>query len=816
MNTLLNDVRYGFRILRKAPGFSLLAVLVLALGIGANTAMFSIVNGVLLRPLPFQDPGRLVWLWHVPPAKSFPGMKTFPLSAANYLDWQKQNAVFERMALFSGGSFTLTSGSRPERVFAARVEPDFFPVLGVRPKLGRTFVAEENQPGHKREVVLSNGLWQSHFGSDPNIVGKSVNFDGQSYTVIGVMGEKFHFPSWAKMWTPLAMTPAEREVRGEHHYLAVARLKNGVQLEQAQTQLSTISKRLEEQYPADDKGWGALVVPLHEQVVGDVRSALLILLGAVGFVLLIACANVANLVLAKTLARQKEIAIRSALGATRGRVLRQVLVETVLLAVFGGAFGLIVAYFGLDWIVRSFADKLPRASEISLDGWVLAFTLGVSVMTGVIAGLLPAFRLTRGKLDLNQALKQGLGRGGSDSGGNRTRSALVVSEVALSLMLLVGAGLMIRSLWKLRAVDPGLDPHNVLTMTVGVAKNKYTSPAQEREFFQQVLERVRALPGVEAAGVIDDLPLAGGSHQPIAIEGRPVVPMADQPEVDVRAISPGYLSAMHIPLKSGRYIDDSDTPDSPAAIVISESLAKQFWPDENPVGKRLTMTFYPDRVREVVGVVGDIKDRGLDSSQAVTMLYAPITQLVPPANLPWGAFPLSLVVRMKTQPSSMVSTVSNTIHGVDTDTPLLDIMSMDDYIADTLSPHKFNMLALAAFAGLAVLLAAVGIYSVLAYTVRRRIREIGIRMALGAQMKDVLRMVLIEGMRPTLLGVGIGVVASLALGRVLASLIYGVKPTDAVTFLTVSVLLAAIGLIASLIPAYRATQVEPVKTLAEE
>jgi putative ABC transport system permease protein len=493
-----------------------------------------------------------------------------------------------------------------------------------------------------------------------------------------------------------------------------------------------------------------------------------------------------------------------------------VLTETVLLSVAGGALGLVLARFGVDWIVRSLANKLPRASEVTLDGWVLAFTLVVSVVTGIVAGLLPAIRLTRRSIDLNQALKQGLGRTGTDSGGSRTRTVLVVSEVALSLMLLVGAGLMIRSLWKLRAVDPGLDPRNVLTITVGVSRNTYTTPSGEVQFFQRVLEQVRAVPGVEAAGVIDDLPLAGGSHQPIAIEGRPVVPMADQPEVDVRSISSGYLAAMHIPLKSGRYIGDSDTPNSPAVIVISESLARQFWPNENPIGKRLTMTFWPDRVREVVGVVGDIKDRGLNSSEAVTMLYVPISQLVPPPNLPWHSFPLSLVVRTKTLPSSMVSAVSNAIHSVDVDVPLLDIVTMDDYLADTLSPQRFNMLVLAAFAGLAVSLAAVGIYSVLAYSVRRRIREIGIRMALGAQIKDVLQMILVEGLKPTLLGVVIGILGSLALGKVLASLVYGVKPTDAATFATVSMLLVAVGLLASLVPAYRATKVEPMKTLVEE
>jgi putative ABC transport system permease protein len=815
MNGLLQDIRYAMRQLRKSPGFTAVAVITLALGIGVNTAIFSVVNAVLLRPLGFRDANQLVRVWHVPPAKSFPGMTTFSASAANYLDWEKQNHVFDRMAIYTYRSFDLTGGDKPEQLDVCAVSSSFFATLGVQPMLGRAFLPEEDQPGHSHVVVLSHRLWQERFGANPDIVGHDIGLDGKAYLVAGVMPATLRFPDFAQMWTPMAWTDQERAVRGEHHYIVVARLKPGIRLEQAQAEMDTISGRLQQQYPEDDKGWGAVVVPLHDDLVSDVRPALLVLLGAVAFVLLIACVNVANLALAKTFSRQKEIAIRTALGATSARVLRQILTESVLLALTGGTLGLAYAHFAVRLIVAFLADKLPHSIDIGLDMRVLGFTAVISIVTGIAAGILPALRLTRG--DLNDALKQGLGRTDAASSGRRTRGVLVVSEVALSLMLLIGAGLMIRSFQKLRAVDPGFESRDVLTMTAMVSHAKFPLPAQQISFFERVLQRVRALPGVESAGVIDDVPLDNeGSHQPIAIEGRPAVPMSEQPEVDVRVISPGYMSALHIPILRGRDVADSDVAGRPAAVLISESMARQFWPGEDPLGKRLTLTFFPDAVREVAGVVGDVKLDSLDQTRPSATLYFPLDQISAPSTGGWNSFPMTLVVRSSSGSTGMVSAVSNAVHEVDREIPLRDILGMDELVANSLSQQRFNMLLLGAFAGLALLLAAVGIYSVLSYSVRRSVREIGIRLALGARLADVLRMVVFEGMKPTLLGVAIGIAGALVLGRVLSSLIYGVRPTDLITFLVVATLLAAVALIASIIPAYRATRVDPMVALRYE
>ncbi|MGA8620927.1 MAG: ABC transporter permease [Candidatus Sulfotelmatobacter sp.] len=818
MNGLVQDVRYALRQLRRSPGFSAAAILTLALGIGANTSIFSVVNGVLLRPLAFRDPARLVRVWHVPPAKSFPGMTTFSVSAANYLDWQKQNHVFEDMAIYTYRGFTLT-GDRPEQVDASAVSSSFFTTLGVLPTLGRVFSAEEDAPGRSNVVVLSYHFWQEHFGARVDIIDHNINMDGQNYLVIGVMPPSFDFPDYAQiqvqMWTPMAWTDKERAVRGEHHYVVIARLKPGVDVKRAQAEMNTISGRLEQLYPEDDKGWGAVVVPLHDDMVSDVRPALLVLLGAVAFILLIACVNVANLALAKTFSRQKEIAIRTALGASSARVLRQILAETVLLALAGGAIGLSFAHFGVRLIMAFLADKLPGLVDVRPDSQVLVFTALISLLTGIIAGVLPALRLTR--TDVNQALKQGLGRTDADSSGHRTRRILVVGEVALSLMLLFGAGLMIRSFQQLQHVNPGFETRGVLTMTLSVASAKFPSPSQQISFFERVLQSVRTLPGVESAGVIDDIPLNGnGSHQPIAIEGRPAVSMSDQPEVDVRLISPGYMRSLHIPLLRGRDFDETDIAGRPAAILVSQSMAHQFWPAEDPIGKRLTMTFFPDIVREVVGVVGDVKLDGLDQARPSAILYMPLGQVSAPATAGWNSFPMTLVVRSTTTPASIVSSVSNAVREVDREIPLRDILTMDDLVSNSISQQRFNMLLLGAFGALALLLAAIGIYSVLSYSVKRRVQEIGIRLALGASIQDVLRMVLVEAMKPTLLGVIVGTAGALALGRVLSSLIYGVKPTDPLTFLAVAALLVAISLLASFFPAYRATRVDPVVALRYE
>ncbi len=815
MTGITQDIRYALRQLGKSPGFAVVAVVTLALGIGANTAIFSVVNGVLLRPLPFHDADRLVRVWHVPPAQSFPGMPTFSVSAANYLDWKSQNHVFEQTAIYTYRGFTLSNGTKPEQVDACAASSGFFETLSVPPLLGRVLLPEEDQPGRSNVVVLSYRLWQEHFGANRDIVGHNISMDGRNFLVAGVMPASFRFPDFAQMWTPMAWTAAERAVRGEHHYGVVARLKPGVNVKGAQAEMNTISSRLAQLYPADDKGWGALVVPLHDDLVSDVRPAMLVLLGAVACVLLIACVNVANLFLAKGFSRQKEIAIRTALGASSARILRQVLTESVLLSLVGGALGLTYAHSAVRLVLAFLGDKVPGSVEVSLDLNVLVFTAVISLLTGVLSGVLPALRLS--SKNVSQVLKLGLGRTDSQSTGSRTRNALVVSEVALSLVLLIGAGLMIRSFQRLHSVNPGFDPHGVLKADVSIAQKKFASPAQQVSFFEQVLQRVRALPAVESSAVVDDIPLnSRGSHQPIAIEGRPVVAMSEQPEVDVRLISTGYMSALRIPVLRGRDFADSDVAGRPGAVLISESMARQFWPGEDAVGKRLTLTFFPDTVREVVGVVGDVKLDGLDQTRPAVALYVPLDQLSMPAQGGWGSFPMTLVVRTATNPAGVASAVANAVQGVDRDVPLRDILSMDDIVAASLSQQRFNMLLLGAFSGLALILAAIGIYSVLSYSVRRRVNEIGIRLALGARVDDVLRLVVYEGMKMTLLGVAIGVAIALALGRVVSSLIYQVKPSDPITFLAVAGLLALVAFLASVIPAYRAAKVDPMVALRYE
>lgn len=814
MGSMLQDFKYGFRVLRKAPGFTTAAVVVLALGIGANTAIFTVVNALLLRPLPFPDSSRLMLLYHVPPAKSFPGIKSFALSPANYLDWRAQNHVFQDMALFTGGSFNFTGKGQPEVVSAGRVESDFFSVYQIQPRLGRVFLPEEDRPGHDYEVILSYPFWQSHFAAEPKIVGQKITLDDQAYTVIGVMGPDFLRPSFAQIWTPLALTDKERVVRGEHHYIAIARLKPGVDQKQAQAELDTISNRLAQQYPEDDNGWGALVVPLRDDLVRDVRPALLVLLGAVALVLLIACANVANLVLAKTLTRQKEIAVRTALGASRGRVLRQVLTETILLSLFGGALGLWLAHYGVLLIVHFFGDDLPTGLQIGLDAWVLTFTIVASLLAGILAGLAPAWRFT--KVNVNDALKQGLGRTDIDSGGTRIRSTLLVGEVALSLMLLVGAGLMIRSLWVLQGINPGFNAKDVLSMNISVPQKKFDSPSRESRFFDQVLQGVRALPGVDSAGVIDNLPIEGGSNQPVAVEGRPAQAMADQPEVAVRVTSPGYMRAMRIPIVRGRDFTEADSADRPAVVLISESMAHSLWPNEDPLGKHITLTFFPGVSREIVGIVGDVKQTGLDSDEPSATLYWPLAQITAPAGVDWQSFNFSLVVRTASQPANLAGPIKNVVARLDPEIPLRKLMTMDAFLDQSLSHRRFNMLLLVGFAGLALLLAAVGLYSVLSYIVRRRTREIGVRVALGAQIYHIIKMVALEGLRPTLLGLGLGVVGALLLGKLVAHVIYGVRPSDPATFVCVALLLVVVAALACIIPAVRASKIEPMKALRDE
>lgn len=591
LETILQDLRYGMRVLIKSPVFTTVAVVSLALGIGANTAIFSVVNGLLLKPLPYPDSERVVDVWHTPPQESFPGMDKFSVSPANYLDWKAQNHSFEQMAAYGDAGFSLTIGDTPVPVSGAAVASDFFSVLRSNAGQGRTFSPEEENPGRDKVVVISHGLWQRAFGANPNLIGQTVILDSQSYSVIGIMPEGFQFPQEAEIWVPLAWNETERQVRSIHDYGVIARLKPNVSLAQAQAEMRTISSRLEQQYPEENKGWGAIVIPLQEDMVGDIRPALLVLFSAVGFVLLIACANVANLMLARGANRQKEIAIRIALGAPRGRIVRQLLTESVLLAVVGGLLGLLLAHWGSEFLVRLSSGSLPYHGEIGIDKWALAFTLLVSFGAGIMAGIAPALQFT--KTEMSETLKQGTGRTGGSSVKQSTRKALVISEVALSLILLVGAGLMIRSFWKLQRVDPGFDTGNILTMSLGLSPTKYTDPAQQAAFFDRALEQVKALPGVVSAGATTTLPLSGnGSTQPFTIEGQPGGAVAEQPTARMRYISPDYFRAMGIPLRQGRFFNEQDRENEAPVIIISESMARRFWPGQDPVGKRLTPSFH--------------------------------------------------------------------------------------------------------------------------------------------------------------------------------------------------------------------------------
>jgi predicted permease len=820
MRALWQDVRYGLRLLAKNPGFSALVIFTLALGIGANTAIFSVVNAVLLRPLPFEEPDRLVQIWHTPPQASFPGITTFAVSPANFLDWRARSQAFEGMSAYGFGQYTLTGTGHPEAVRMVAVTSGFFSILRAQPLLGRAFLAEEDSPGRDHEVVLSYNLWRSRFGADRDIVGKNIALNEHAFTVIGVMGPNFEFPISTdptyspQMWKPLGWTDQDRAIRDNHNYAVVARLKTGVTLQQARAELDSVSNQLAQQYPGDDKGWGATAIRLREDLVGDVRPALLILLGAVALVLLIACANVANLLLAKAMSRRKEIAIRVAMGASRPRLLQQGISETVLMALAGGALGLVFAHFGVILIVRFLAQRLPRSAEIGLDAWVFTFALGVSLLSGIAVGLVSALRFA--KNDVSESLKQGLGRTSSDSGGTRTRNILVVSEVALSLMLLIGAGLLIRSLSVLRHVNPGFDPSRLLTLEVAIPSTKFAEPMQQVRYFDRVLDQVRGLPGVQSAGLIDSLPLSGGSHQPVSVEGRPVVPMADQPEVDVRLISPGYISAMHIALLSGRDIDPSDVQGRPGAVLISQSFAKLFWPNENPIGKHLTLYFFRDLPRVVVGVVADVKLDALNETRPTPALYTPLAQVAPTTGGTWRSFGMNLAVRTNADPLSVVSRVTNSIREVDAEVPLLNLQTMEDSVSASLSPQRFTMLLLVAFAGTALLLAAAGIYGVMAYMVTRRTREIGVRMALGAAAGDVLRLVIGQGLWTTAIGVAIGIGGAIALTRTMQSLLFGVSTTDPMTLAGVVLLLAAVSVFACWIPARRATKVDPLVALRYE
>jgi putative ABC transport system permease protein len=800
LRTILADLRHGLRVMYRAPAFALAVIAVLALGIGANTAIFSIVNTVLLRPLPFQRSNELVRLFHVPPQDAFPGIAQFPVSPANFYDWKRDARSFDGMAIYRGRAFTLLSGGHAETVTAAAVGADFFAIVGTPPAMGRVFSPDEDIAGREHVVVLSHAFWTSHFGAAHDAVGRTLTLNREPYTIVGVMPPEFAIKAWGgtagDLWVPLAYTDAQRAVRENHNAAVVARLKPGVTLTAAQAEMNVISERLEREYPKANAGWGAVIIPLQELIVGDIRASLLVLLAAVGLVLLIACANVGNLLFARTLTRRKEFALRSALGASRGRVFQHVFIESLVLSLIGGAMGLALARFGLVAAGTMLRAQVPRIDEITLDWHVMVFVFAASVITAVLAGAVPALRAGGGQL--TDALKEG---GRSDGAiGVRTRRVLVVGEVALSLVLLMGAGVMVRTVSALRHVDAGVDARNVLTMQVLLPATRYDTAAKRTAFFDAALQKLGALPGVQTAAAIDDLPSEGGSVQPVVIEGKAELLPRDQPTTEVRTITPGYLRAMGIPLLRGRDVIASDRD----VMLVSQSAAKLLWGSADPIGRHAMLPLSQKQPHEVVGIVGDVIQLELTKGTNPTVYrYTPEHEFTN----------LTLVARTSVPPLSLAKAAIEAIQSIDPEQPVENVRPMTDVLDASLRSQRFSAQLLAVFAAVALTLASIGIYSVLSFIVRGRHRELCIRTALGASSGDVLRSVIIEGMTPALVGIVIGVVAALGSARLLSTMVWGVSASDPVTLAIVAAGLALISLIASLLPAYRATRVDPGRVL---
>ncbi len=807
LSDLWQDLRYGLRMLAKNPGFAAVAVIALALGIGANSAIFSVVNTVLLRPLPYKNPERLVMVWEENSKQGFPRDTPSP---ANFIDWRDQNHVFESMAAIVEASFNLTGAGDPERIDGHGVSAGLFSLLGVEPQLGRAFRSEEDKPGGSHVVIISYGLWQRRFGSDPGIIGNPINLNGKSFIVVGVMPRTFQFPTRKdQLWVPLAFDAKEAGQRGSHYLEVIARIKPGVTLQQAQAEMTTIATRLQQQYPETNTSIGAVVTPLHEQVVGDIKPALLVLLGAVAFVLLIACANVANLLLARAAVRQKEIALRLALGAGRARLIRQFLTESVLLAALGGGIGLLLAVVGLSVLKRFIPPNISQAQAITIDAKVLIFTVLVSILTGLIFGLAPATQAAN--FNLNDTLKESGRDSAAGSRGNRIRGLLVISEVAVSFILLIGAGLLINSFLHLRNVDPGFRAERALTMKIVLPEPRYADKEQRGVFYRELIRRVETLPGVSSAAVATNLPLTeSGNSVGVSIEGH-ADPAPDRvPIVITRIISPRYFETMGIPLLKGRAFteEDKSESESPSVIVVSETTARSFWPGEDALGKHIKVgspSNNDNKWLTVIGVVKDVRQFEL-VVEPKPQMYLPFTQ----ANF---FEPRALVVKTNLEPLSLAATVRKTVWEIDKDQPVSDIASMEHIVSESVARQRFSMLLLGIFAGLALVLAAVGIYGVMSYSVAQRTHEIGIRMALGAQKKDVLKLTIGQGLKLVLIGVAIGLGAAFILTRVIASLLFGVSATDPITFVAISLVLIGVAMLASLIPALRAMKVDPMFAL---
>ena len=802
----MGDIRYALRNLLRRPTFTLIAVVTLALGIGANTAIFSAINALLLKPLPFPELDRLVAVWDKLPSR---GIMHNEVAVGNYLDWQSQTQSFEQLALYRWWSANLTGNDSPERIQGFLVTANFLDITGMKPIMGRTFSPEENQPGKDQVAVITYSLWQRRFGGDPNILDKTITVNSIVRRVIGVMPERFNFPKGAEIYGPLQMTPELMKSRTSHGYYVIGKLKQGASIQTAQAEIDNVSARLEQQYPESNTGWGATVFPLVADMVRTYDTALWVMMAAVGFVLLIACANVANLMLARASGRQKEIAVRTALGASRWRIVRQLLTESVIVALIGGALGILIGFWGIDALragnPADAAKFAPGWYQLGINSSVLLFTLGLSVVSGIVFGLAPALQVS--KPNLNDSLKEGTR--GTTSSSHRLRSSLVVFEVALSLVLLVGAGLLIRSFLSLLRTDPGFNPDHVLTMNLVLPGVKYKDDASRASFYNDLVQRVKAQPGVQSAAFVNYLPLGGSnSSDAYLIEGEPQPPPGQEHEGRYRVATPDYFHTMEIPIVRGRAFTEQDKAGATAVVIVNETLARQHWPGQDPIGKRIRFYGPPERAgwMEIVGVVKDVKHE----------LNIPVTPeyYLPHAQDSWQA--MILVARTSVEPSSLAGALRQQVWAIDKDQPVFDVKTMQEVRSSSVALYSFSSVMLAIFAGVALVLAAVGIYGVMAFAVTQRTQEIGIRMALGARTADVLKLVVKHGMKLALIGIVIGLAGSWALTRFIEKLLVGVEATDLLTFSLVSLCLLVAAFVACYLPARRATKVDPLVALRYE
>lgn len=801
MRQLLKDLRFGIRLLRNNAVVTVVAVVTLALGIGANTAIFSVVNAVLLRPLAYEDPERLTMVFESNPAK---GWREFMASPANFVDWQTQSQSFEQLAAYRTGPLNVTGGEEPERIPGARVSPTLFTLLGVVPILGRTFSNEEDRPGADRVVVISYGLWQRRLGADPNIGERELLINGKNYAVLGVLPAGFRFPRQTDIWMPIAFTGEDLRNRGTHTVDVIGRLKREVTVDQAHAEMGAIAHELEQQYPSSNTGWGVRVVPLLDTIVGDIRPSLRILLVAVGFVLLIACANVANLLLERATIRHSEMAIRRALGAGQWNLIRQLLAESLLIALAGGLVGLFLVFFGIRLIVSISPDTIPRSDEIGMDANVLGFTVLISILTGLIFGVVPTIHASR--QNLAETLIGGNRTETSSRRSSLSRRLLVVSEVALSLMLLICASLLIKSFQRLRTVDPGFDADHVLTLQVSLPKAKYGEGGQQIAFLQEVLQRTAGLPGVEASGATTTLPLIGNDLMGFIIEGREPPKPNERPSATYYAVSPDYFRAMGIALIKGRYFTEADAQGTHRVMVINETLARQYFGEEEPLGQYIQLTD-GRKTREIIGVVADVSQKGLDA-EATPQVYEPFYQN--PLNF------FTMTVRTRRPQQEVAAAIRSVILDTDRDQPVSSVKSMEQILSDWIAPRRLVVFLLAIFAVIASAMAAIGLYGVIAYSVAQRTHEIGVRIALGAQRADVVRLVIEQAAKLTIVGIALGLVGAFILTRLLSVLLFGVGPGDPSTYISVSFVLSLVMLVASYVPAHLATRVDPITALRHE